>query len=68
MNEPTLIEIRAKLETAARAVATLPPGKWGGWVVYLLEALQDNAGEGDYSAMLAGVAGDIDGRLEVGRW
>ena len=63
-----LLEIQAKMEEAAQAVATLPPSKWAGWVTYLLEALQEHATKDDYRGMLLNVAGDIDGWLEVERW
>ncbi len=63
-----LSEIQDKMDDAAQAVATLPPDRWAGWVDYLLESLQEHAGEDDYRGMLQTVAGDIEGWLKAGRW
>jgi hypothetical protein len=68
VNEPNLTAIRATMEAAAQTVATLSPDLWPGWVVYLLEALQERTTADRYRAMLRDVAGDIVGYLEAGRW
>ncbi len=78
-----LSEIQAKVEEAAQAIITLPPDRWTGWVVYLLETLREarvtvaqfdkTIGdledlEEDYQDMLRNVGNNIKSRLEVGKW
>lgn len=62
-------EIQAKCEPAAKAIAALPISSWSGWVTYILEALQGEAGnDADYIEMIDSVAKPLNARLNEGRW
>ena len=63
-------EIQAKCEMAADAIATLAIGNWAGWVLYILEALEDLAGNRDTfgTEVLESMAESINTRLNEGRW
>jgi len=65
---PRLGNVTIAMDRAASAIATLPPDQWAGWVIYLLETLDDRAGEDEFRAVLEGLRGDITTRLEEGRW
>lgn len=58
----------AMIEAAGRLIL-IDPGKWAGWLIYLLEVLDNNVpADHNYSEVLAAVADAIDGRLESGSW
>jgi hypothetical protein len=56
------------LDRAAEALLKRYPEEWGGFVCYILEALQDHCPPQDYEAFLADLQGDITTRLEEGMW
>ena len=65
-------EIRDALNRTAYILAALPPEKWAGWTVHLLQELDAKAranGQGDvYAGVLDSIRRDIVSRLELGRW
>ena len=66
----SLIEITVAMERAVHAVEPSPPGRWAGWVVYFLEALEvdGEVSPADPRAFLEEVRDSITARLEEGRW
>ena len=63
-----LQDVQAGVETAAQAIAELPADQWGGWVIYLLEALQDKGTVKEYTEFLETLQGEIGGWHESARW
>ena len=71
-----LNEIRQLLDDTAKDLAqALPePGEWSGWIVYLLEVLEVAAMDIDpdhpeaFEMSISGIAAEIGGRLQEGRW
>ena len=63
-----LHEIQAAMEQAANLLATRPADQWAGWVVYLLEALDDKTDADTFAAVLRGVQDGIATRLEAAQW
>jgi len=61
---------KAAVDAAAKEIAVLPPARWRGWIVYLLEllALEDDLPEDAYSQVLTDLRASIDGRLAHGAW
>jgi len=64
-----LSNVLQECNEAAKAIAKLKPHKWAGFVLLILEAL-DNEDVGDmtYRAVLVQIKRDIDVRLDAGRW
>jgi hypothetical protein len=57
------------LDSAAQAMALRDEAHWAAWLRYLLQALeQKTAGNGAYQTFLKTLHGEIDSRLENGRW
>lgn len=54
------------------AKSTPHPGNWAGWVIYLLEALDEESLQikkpADFELTLAGLQDAIGTRLSSGRW
>lgn len=52
--------------------STSDPGNWAGWVIYLLEALDEesrtNKKSSDFELTLAGLQDAISTRLKTGVW
>ena len=63
-----LSEIQAAMEQAAELLATRPAEQRAGWVVYLLEALDEHAQAADFEDVLRGVQESITTRLGEGTW
>ena len=71
-----LHEIQNTLDDIVQDLAQALPeiDKWGGWVAYLLEALEVEAMDLDpdhpaqFEALLSDLAGAIADRLKMGRW
>ena len=61
---------KAAVEAAAKEIAVLPPARWPGWIVYLLEllAIEDDLPEADYAQVLTDLRTAIDGRIDHGAW
>ncbi len=65
-----LTEIQTKCAMVVGAISMLPIDQWAGWVTYILEALEDKAGNRDsfqYEA-LEEIANTIDDRCTGGQW
>jgi hypothetical protein len=56
------------METAAAELAGMKPENWPGWVVFLLELLQDKTNAGHYREMLVSLQWYITTRLQDGTW
>ena len=61
---------KAAVDAAAKEIAVLPPARWPGWIVYLLEmlALEDDLPEDAYVQVLTDLRAAVDGRLAHGAW
>jgi hypothetical protein len=72
MNE--LEELRDLMAETARGMAQMQvaPGNWAGWIIYLLEALDDTAIqknlENEFEFTLAGLEDALSTRLKTGHW
>jgi len=62
--------LQAAMEMVMRALAAFPVEQWGGWVTYLLEALEADGGasEEEFRQVLEGVREGITTRLDQGLW
>ena len=56
------------LGEAANEIVLEPEDRWVGWIIYLLEALEDNIDRSEYESMLSSIQADIQNRLELGCW
>ena len=57
------------LDDAAQTLTLRDEAHWAAWLRYLLQALeQKTAGNGAYQVFLKTLRGEIDSRLEHGRW
>lgn len=63
----TLMEIRATLNHAGDQIADLPSDKWCGWICYLLDVLNTDTDQEDFSNFLQTLRDQITERLAVGR-
>jgi len=66
-------EMQQVLDLAATAIAGCDQEMRAGWIVYLLEALQDHCHDDynrrqEYEQMLKNVKDDIEARLREGMW
>lgn len=64
-------EIQATVNHAGAAIITLAPHRWAGWVIYLMEALENETMEREadpVDAFLADVRRDLGQRIEGGQW
>lgn len=52
---------------AKHMAATFEPTSWAGWIIYILEVLQDETGENEYIEFLECLRDSITERLE-GTW
>lgn len=59
---------RARLNRTADAISGWPAEQWGGWVVYLLEALQHKSDPELYNGFLERLHDHIGDRLRDGEW
>jgi hypothetical protein len=59
---------RLRLNGTADAISGWPVEQWGGWVVYLLEALQGKSAPEIYEAFLVRLHDRIGDRLRDGEW
>jgi hypothetical protein len=72
MNE--MDELRDLMAETARGMAKMQaaPGNWAGWIIYLLEALDDTARQNElvneFEFTLAGLEDALSTRLTTGRW
>ena len=72
MNE--MEELRDLMAETARGMAKMQaaPGNWAGWIIYLLQSLDDTARQNDleseFEFTLAGLEDALSTRLESGRW
>lgn len=55
-------------KAAAVMGAYIPPERWPGWAIYLLEALQVETNAEHYEEFLRNLQAAIKARLEDGRW
>jgi hypothetical protein len=62
------MELMNELHDAATSIAREPQSRRAGWVIYILEVLQDEASPQEYEAMLRSVKADIETRLQARRW
>jgi hypothetical protein len=65
---PKLVEIQDTCEEALDAVLQLPAGQRAGWVIYILEGLDEAEERRPWSDVLEEVQDAIETRLEGGRW
>jgi len=61
---PTAMDVRLALNHAASLIAAMPADEWGGWVLYLLKALGNEADEQAFHAFLGDLQVEISGRLK----
>ena len=64
----TLMEIRATLNHAGDQIAALPSDRWCGWICYLLNVLNTDTDQEDFSTFLQTLRDHITERLAEGRW
>ena len=64
----TTDNVQATLEEALTWLADIDRQSWAGWVVYLLEVLQDKTDPDEYRAMLLTLQDAIRTRLDDGKW
>ena len=69
-----LEELRDLMGDTALGMASMQtaPGNWAGWIIYLLQVLDDTAQqkelEPEFEFCLAGLLDAVHTRLESGRW
>ena len=64
-------EIQAAVNHAGAAIGTVDPTLWAGWVLYLMEALENEAlerGIDPARGFLADIHRDLGQRIEGGSW
>jgi len=61
-------DILQVLDEAATVIAKRHSDEWGGWIGYLLEALDNEADPVQFSEVLRDLRNSIAGRLDRGSW
>ena len=56
------------LDDAAQTLTLRDEAHWAAWLRYLLQALEQKTASGAYQVFLKTLRGEIDSRLEHGRW
>lgn len=64
------LEIRQHMDAIGQLFAERPADQWAGWLVYLLEVIENRQGidERDFIGTLMDLQSDVELRLETGRW
>ena len=66
--QPTWQDIQTTLDSTAATLAQTDVTTWGGWLTYLLEALDLAASDDDFRTTLTNLQRYIDLRLNTGSW